>query len=402
MNKIAVIGAGPAGIMSAIFASKNSHVTIFEKNEKIGKKLYITGKGRCNITNNCEKELFFENIVNNKKFLFSAFESFDNKDIIELLNTNGLETKVERGGRIFPKSDKSSDVIKTLNKLLDKYRVEVILNHEVKSILKENDKFIIDGQDFDKVIVATGGVSYPMTGSTGDGYKFAKLFGHKVTDLKPGLCGIVLNNIEESLTGLSLKNVKLVVKKNKKIMYEDIGEMMFSHYGITGPLVLSASCYINNSDKIKMYIDFKPGLDEDKLDARILRDLEENKNKLVVNSLNHLLPKALIPIIVNKSGNKDTVVNQMTKSKRQELIKIIKNYPLDFKSLMDISTGIITRGGINVREINPSSMESKLVEGLYFVGEVLDLDALTGGYNLQIAWSTGALCGKSISEDVWK
>ncbi|WP_308552320.1 NAD(P)/FAD-dependent oxidoreductase [uncultured Peptoniphilus sp.] len=400
MKDIAIIGAGPAGMMAAIFASKNNNVTIFEKNEKIGKKLFITGKGRCNITNDCEKDLFFDNIVKNKKFLYSAFEYFDNKDIIKLLNENGLTTKVERGGRIFPKSDKSSDVLATLLKLLNKNNVKIVLNHTVKSISNENNKFIIDGKEFDKLVIATGGLSYPMTGSTGDGYKFAKLFGHKVTKLKSSLCGIVLNNPEESLVGLSLKNVKLIIKKNKKVIFEEIGEMMFSHFGITGPLVLSASCFINDGDKVKLSIDFKPGLDEEKLDARILRDLEENKNKLVVNSLNQLLPKAMIPIVVNKSGNQNTVVNQMTKSKRQELVKIIKNYPLDFKSLMDISTGIITQGGIDLRQINPSTLESKLVEGLYFVGEVLDLDAVTGGFNLQIAWSTGALCGKSISEDI--
>ena len=368
--------------------------------KKIGKKLFITGKGRCNITNDCEKDLFFDNIVKNKKFLYSAFEYFDNKDIIKLLNENGLKTKVERGGRIFPKSDKSSDVLATLLKILNKNNVKVVLNHNVKNIKKENDKFIIDGEEFDKLVIATGGISYPMTGSTGDGYKLAKSFGHKITKLKASLCGIMLNNPEDSLTGLSLKNVKFKVKKNKKIIFEDIGEMMFSHFGITGPLVLSASCFINDGDKVKLSIDFKPGLDEEKLDARILRDFEENKNKLVVNALYQLLPKAIIPIIVNKSGNQNTVVNQMTKSKRQELVKIIKNYPLDFKSLMDISTGIITQGGIDLRQINPSTLESKLVEGLYFVGEVLDLDAVTGGFNLQIAWSTGALCGKSISEDI--
>ena len=400
MKDIAIIGAGPAGMMAAIFASKNNNVTIFEKNEKIGKKLFITGKGRCNITNDCEKDLFFDNIVKNKKFLYSAFEYFDNKDIIKLLNENGLTTKVERGGRIFPKSDKSSDVLATLLKILNKNNVKIVLNHNVKNIKKQNDKFIIDGEEFDKLVIATGGLSYPMTGSTGDGYKFAKLFGHKITKLKASLCGIMLNNPEDSLTGLSLKNVKFKVKKNKKIIFEDIGEMMFSHFGITGPLVLSASCFINDEDKVKLSIDFKPGLDEEKLDARILRDFEENKNKLVVNALYQLLPKAIIPIIVNKSGNKNTVVNQMTKSKRQELVKIIKNYPLDFKSLMDISNGIITQGGIDLRQINPSTLESKLVEGLYFVGEVLDLDAVTGGFNLQIAWSTGALCGKSISEDI--
>lgn len=400
MKDIAIIGAGPAGMMAAIFASKNNNVTIFEKNEKIGKKLFITGKGRCNITNDCEKDLFFDNIVKNKKFLYSAFEYFDNKDIIKLLNENGLTTKVERGGRIFPKSDKSSDVLATLLKILNKNNVKVVLNHNVKNIKKENDKFIIDGEEFDKLVIATGGISYPMTGSTGDGYKFAKSFGHKITKLKASLCGIMLKSPEDSLTGLSLKNVKFRVKKNKKIIFEDIGEMMFSHFGITGPLVLSASCFINDEDKIKLSIDFKPGLDEEKLDARILRDFEENKNKLVINAIYQLLPKAIIPLIVNKSGNQNTVVNQMTKSKRQELVKIIKNYPLDFKSLMDISTGIITQGGIDLRQINPSTLESKLVEGLYFVGEVLDLDAVTGGFNLQIAWSTGALCGKSISEDI--
>lgn len=399
MKDIAVIGAGPAGIMAAHFASKSQNVTIFEKNEKIGKKLYITGKGRCNITNASEKEIIFENILSNRKFFYSAYNFFSNEDIINLLNENGVPTKIERGGRVFPKSDKSSDVIKSLDKILRKDGVNIILNHEVKNIEKTGDKFIVDGNFFDKVVIATGGISYPMTGSTGDGYKFSKSFGHEIKKLLPSLCGIILNDDTSDLMGLSLKNVKLTIKRNKKVLYEELGEMMFTHFGISGPIVLKASSYIKDYDNIKISIDLKPALDEDVLDARILRDFEENKNKLVVNALNDLLPKALIPIVVNRSHNQNIVVNQMTKNKRYELLKVIKNFTLSYKSLMDISTAIITKGGVDVKDINPSTMESKLVKGLYFAGEVLDLDAFTGGYNLQIAWSTGSLCGKSIMED---
>lgn len=393
MNKIAIIGAGPAGLMAAVRASEKNQVTIFEKNEKIGKKLFITGKGRCNITNNCSLDELLNNVCKNNKFLYSAFSNFDNFDTMKFFEDRGLNLKVERGDRVFPKSDKSSDVIKIFEKEIKSKNIDLRLNHQVKKISKNNDIFLVDQEEFDKVIIATGGLTYKSTGSTGDGYEFAKNFNHKINKIYPSLVGIKLKNVEESLQGLSLKNVRLTVKRNKKIIYTEIGEMMFTHFGITGPLVLSASAFISGKDKIKMYIDLKPGLDYEKLDLRILRDFNENTGKMAKNSLDKLLPKSLIPIVADRANLKDIITSELKKEIRQKLVEEIKNFKIEYDDLYDLDTGIVTRGGVDLKSINPKSMESNIVDGLYFCGEVLDIDALTGGFNLQIAWSTGFVAG---------
>lgn len=393
MSKIAIIGAGPAGLMAAVRASEKNQVTIFEKNEKIGKKLFITGKGRCNITNNCNLDELLNNVCKNNKFLYSAFSNFDNFDTMKFFEDRGLNLKVERGNRVFPKSDKSSDVIKIFEKEIKSKNIDLRLNHQVKKISKNNDIFLVDQEEFDKVIIATGGLTYKSTGSTGDGYEFAKNFNHKINKIYPSLVGIKLKNVEESLQGLSLKNVRLTVKRNKKIIYTEIGEMMFTHFGITGPLVLSASAFISGKDKIKMYIDLKPGLDYEKLDLRILRDFNENTGKMAKNSLDKLLPKSLIPIVADRANLKDIITSELKKEIRQKLVEEIKNFKIEYDDLYDLDTGIVTRGGVDLKSINPKSMESNIVDGLYFCGEVLDIDALTGGFNLQIAWSTGFVAG---------
>ncbi len=393
MSKIAIIGAGPAGLMAAVRASEKNQVTIFEKNEKIGKKLFITGKGRCNITNNCSLDELLNNVCKNNKFLYSAFSNFDNFDTMKFFEDRGLNLKVERGNRVFPKSDKSSDVIKIFEKEIKSKNIDLRLNHQVKKISKNNDIFLVDQEEFDKVIIATGGLTYKSTGSTGDGYEFAKNFNHKINKIYPSLVGIKLKNVEESLQGLSLKNVRLTVKRNKKIIYTEIGEMMFTHFGITGPLVLSASAFISGKDKIKMYIDLKPGLDYEKLDLRILRDFNENTGKMAKNSLDKLLPKSLIPIVADRANLKDIITSELKKEIRQKLVEEIKNFKIEYDDLYDLDTGIVTRGGVDLKSINPKSMESNIVDGLYFCGEVLDIDALTGGFNLQIAWSTGFVAG---------
>lgn len=393
MSKIAIIGAGPAGLIAAVRASEKNQVTIFEKNEKIGKKLFITGKGRCNITNNCSLDELLNNVCKNNKFLYSAFSNFDNFDTMKFFEDRGLNLKVERGNRVFPKSDKSSDVIKIFEKEIKSKNIDLRLNHQVKKISKNNDIFLVDQEEFDKVIIATGGLTYKSTGSTGDGYEFAKSFNHKINKIYPSLVGIKLKNVEESLQGLSLKNVRLTVKRNKKIIYTEIGEMMFTHFGITGPLVLSASAFISGKDKIKMYIDLKPGLDYEKLDLRILRDFNENTGKMAKNSLDKLLPKSLIPIVADRANLKDIITSELKKEIRKKLVEEIKNFKIEYDDLYDLDTGIVTRGGVDLKSINPKSMESNIVDGLYFCGEVLDIDALTGGFNLQIAWSTGFVAG---------
>lgn len=404
-ERIGVIGAGPAGIIAAgMAAERGKEVILFDKNERLGKKLFITGKGRCNITNNAPIEDFFDNVMKNKNFLYSSFYSFTNNDIIHLLEGYGLETKVERGNRVFPKSNKSSDVIKTLGKFLEDRNVKIMLNTPIKFIEKNDNAFLIQTIDktfyFDKLIISTGGVSYPATGSTGDGFKFAKELGHKVTPLRPSLVPI---EVDESwvkeLMGLSLKNIKLSAYVKEKVLYEETGEMVFTHYGISGPIVLSMSNYLHKyiGKKIKLSIDLKPALDIKKLDSRILRDFEKNKNKYIKNSLDELLPQKLIPIVINLANlDPDKPVNQITKEERERLLSIIKNLSFMFKSFRPIEEGIITSGGVSTKEINPSTMESKIVAGLYFAGEIIDVDALTGGYNLQIAYSTGYLAGVSV------
>ena len=388
-------------MMAAIAAKKNGNdVTLLEKNEKLGKKLFITGKGRCNLTNASDINSHMNNLMSNPKFMYSAFNAFDSDDIISLIEESGVKTKVERGNRVFPKSDKSSDVIKALKKQLDSLGVKVVLNYEVKDITKDDEFKINDEYTCDSLIIATGGLSYKSTGSTGDGYKWSKQFNHKTTKTYPSL---VPFNIKEDyckeLQGLSLKNVNLKLLKDDKTLYEDLGEMIFTHFGVSGPLVLSASSFVADKmeDGYKISIDLKPALDEATLDKRILRDFDKYKNKNFNNSLNDLLPKKLIPIIIRLSGiDEYKKVNEITKEERQRLVGLIKNFEFKIDSLRGYDEAIITKGGIDVKEINPKTMESKKVPGLYFVGEVLDLDSLTGGYNLQLAWSTWYVAGNSI------
>lgn len=394
--KIAVIGAGPSGMMAAFAAASNHDVTIFEKNEKLGKKLYITGKGRCNLTNYVDASDFFKNVISNKKFVYSSIYSFDPFMTMDLFNSYGLQLKVERGNRVFPMSDKASDVIKTYEKMLKERNVKIFLNTPCKTIDKK-DKFIINGKySFDKVIIATGGISYKETGSTGDGYKFAEKFNIKLKERKQALCG-ALTNEPLDLSGLSLKNVEVFAFSEGKLIAKEFGEMLFTHIGVSGPIILTLSSKINRMSKIKLYLDLKPGLTYDELDKRILRDFDKFPNKDIRNALINLLPRDLIFYVLKKSNiSSYKKVNQITGLERDNLKSSIKKFELDYKCLEDINRAIITSGGISVDEINPHTMESKKVKGLYFVGEVLDIDALTGGFNIQLANSTAYLCGSNI------
>ncbi len=402
LDIVAVIGGGPAGMMASITAAmKGKTVVLLEKNETLGKKLLITGKGRCNITNDCDISEFISNVPVNGNFLYSAFYSFTNRDLLSLLEKAGLHTKVERGGRVFPQSDKASDVLLALKKLMKHYGVKV-LNAEVTGIKTDDDvkQVLIKGNKVIKcssVIIATGGLSYPRTGSTGDGYKFAKKLGHKVTDLKGSLVPLVIKNkYIGSLMGLSLKNCAITLYKNNKEIYSDFGEMLFTHYGASGPVILSASSHIRDIEnaKYKISIDLKPALDFDTLDKRILRDFDKEKNKNFANSLNDLLPKKLIPVVVAMTGiSPDKKVNEITKEERKILASLLKGMEFDIDALRPVSDAIITSGGIEVKEVNPKTMESKLCPKVFFAGEVLDVDAYTGGFNLQIAFSTGYLAG---------
>ena len=404
MKNVIITGGGPAGMMAAITAARRGFkVTLVEKNEKLGKKLFITGKGRCNITNAGDSEALFNSIVTNRKFMFSSFNGFSKYDTLGFFDELGLHIKIERGNRVFPESDHSSDVIGALNRELKRLSVDVRLNTEVKDIIVNGGKATgvvvkCSGKEStiqaDNVIVATGGNSYQSTGSTGDGYRFARKLGHSVTPIVPALVPFnVAEDWESDLQGLSLKNVSIVVLDGKQEIYSDFGEMLFTHFGVSGPLILSASSFAARRIKehpLKLVIDLKPALSHEQLDERILRDFDEEKNKAFKNSLDKLLPKKMIPVIVRLSdidGNKK--VNEITKQERQKLVSLIKGLELTITGLRGFNEAIITQGGINVREINPTTMESKLVKNLYFAGEVLDVDALTGGFNLQIAWSTG-------------
>lgn len=402
---VCIIGGGPAGIMAAGAARvNNKKVLLLEKNNQLGKKLFITGKGRCNITNRAPIEDFFDNIISNKRFLYSSFYSFTNESVIELLNKYGVSTKVERGNRVFPESDKSSDVLKAFQKYLVEMDVEIRLNSNVSHIQYRGDEFSVylsDDRKIDcnKLIIATGGKSYSATGSTGDGYSFAKSLGHTITELKPSLVPMELSNEwVRDLMGLSLKNVLLKAYKGEKLQHEEFGEMIFTHYGISGPIVLSMSNHVNRiKSKMNLFLDLKPALDNEKLDARILRDFEKYNNKVLKNSLNDLLPQKLIPVIIKNSGiDPFIVVNQINKVQREQLLDSIKNFKLEFKGFRPLEEAIVTSGGIHIKEINPSTMESKLIPGLYFAGEIIDVDGLTGGFNLQIAYSTGYLAGISV------
>lgn len=396
-------------MFAAIAAAENGHkVTLLEKNEKLGKKLYITGKGRCNITNASDMEVLFANVMTNAKFLYSAFYAYDNQRVIDFFEENGLATKVERGNRVFPVSDHSSDVIATLAKVLRQKGVEVCLHTQVKEILTEacGEETKVSGvllsngkrMSADDVIVATGGFSYQTTGSTGDGYRFAKALGHEVTDIYPSLVPFeAKEDYVKEMQGLSLRNVQVRIYQKKKLLYDEFGEMLFTHFGVSGPLMLSASALLKpkqTSQELQMEIDLKPALTVEQLDKRVLHDFEEAKNKQFKNSIGKLFPAKMIPAILELSGiDPDKKVNEITKEERAGFIRLIKAFPVTLTGLRSFKEAIITKGGIKVKEVNPSTMESKLVRHLYFCGEVLDLDALTGGYNLQIAWSTGYLAG---------
>lgn len=413
MANVIVIGGGAAGMMAAITAVSQGHnVTLFEKNEKLGKKLFITGKGRCNFTNAGDAEDIFNSVVTNKKFLYSAFNGFSNYDTMGFFGELGLDFKVERGNRVFPSSDHSSDVIGALSRRMKQLGVKVELNTQVDEVIANNGGFsavkLTDAYNkkrtvsADKLIIATGGNSYQSTGSTGDGYRFAKSLGHEVTPILPALVPfIVKEEWERDLQGLSLKNVNVTIYDDKKIVYSDFGEMLFTHFGVSGPTVLSASSYaakIIKNRPLKLVIDLKPALDEQQLDERILRDFEEFKNKSFKNSLDKLLPKKLIPVIVELSKiEPDKKIHDITKQERMTLVKLIKNLTLTLTGLRGFNEAIITQGGVSVKQINPTTMESKLVKNVYFAGEVIDVDAVTGGFNLQIAWSTAYAAGTHLN-----
>lgn len=405
MNRVIIVGGGAAGMMAAVAAADNGkQVCLIEKNEKLGKKLFITGKGRCNVTNAADTETLLANVCTNAKFLYSAFYSFDNNAVMSFLEQAGCLLKTERGERVFPVSDHSSDVIAAFRRELEKRGVEIRLHTVVKELCAEEGQItgviLEDGKKLcaDNVIVCTGGISYPSTGSTGDGYRFAEETGHRVTEPRPALVPL---SIEEEwcgqLMGLALKNVSLRLICGKQEVFEGFGEMLFTHFGISGPLVLSASSFYMPGEKTKAMIDLKPAIDEEQLDRRLLRDFDENKNRQFKNALGGLFPIKLIPVMIELSGiHPDKRVNEISREERKRFISLMKNLPLTVTGTRDFTEAIITRGGVSVKDINPSTMESKKVKGLYFAGEVLDLDALTGGFNLQIAWSTGHLAGSSL------
>lgn len=404
---VLVIGGGAAGMMAAgTAAMQGNEVILFEKNEKLGKKLYITGKGRCNVTN-ADLDSYKDNIVTNYKFTLSALQKFNNYDTIELLERYGVSTKIERGNRVFPSSDKASDVTKALERYMRDNGVDIRCNSVVESLIIESNKIVglkikIDGvsQKFfaDKIIIATGGLSYPTTGSTGDGYRFAQSTGHNIIPLRPSLVGFNLKNYNKSLAGITLRNIKILITDilNNKKIYEDFGEMLFTHSGVSGPVILSASSHINRLDLsgFHLSIDLKPALSVEQLDKRILSDFEENKNKQLKNALDRLIIKGLQGEIIYRSQiNSDIKVNSITKLQRRNLIDSIKNLSFDIQSLGDISTAIVTAGGVDCKNINSKTMESKIIKGLFFAGELLDIDACTGGYNMQLAFSTGYAAG---------
>lgn len=413
MSHVIVVGGGAAGMFAAIAAAKNGHqVTLYEKNEKLGKKIFITGKGRCNITNAADMEELFDAVVTNSKFLYSSFYGYTNQNVIDFFEDAGVPVKIERGNRVFPISDHSSDVIRALEREMKKVGVKVCLNTEVKSVEAEKGKFNkvvlkdTTTQTADACIVATGGLSYRSTGSTGDGFRFAENVGHKVTQCFPSL--VPMETKEPwicELQGLSLRNVEAKILDGKKELYKDFGEMLFTHFGVSGPLIISASSYVGkkfmdkNGQKkeLTLEIDLKPALTEEQLDQRVLRDFEENHNRQFKNAITKLFPTKLTPVMLELGGiDPEKKVNSIEKEERKQFVHLIKHFRMTLTGLRDYPEAIITKGGVNVKEIDPGTMESKLVKGLYFAGEVLDLDALTGGFNLQIAWSTGYAAGNAI------
>ncbi len=435
MSRVAVIGGGAAGMMAAVSAAMNGHeVSLFEKNEKLGKKIYITGKGRCNLTNNCEVEELLQAVCTNRKFLYSAFYGFDSQAVIRFFEEAGMRTKTERGNRVFPVSDHSSDVIKALASKLKACGVKVYLNEEVQEIkykkipcgvIASNFSEAVQTQEeaaqmqlcvaglelasgqsvpCDAVIVATGGLSYPTTGSTGDGYRFAETAGHHVTECFPSLVPMETDGEwAQRLQGLSLRNVEISILDGERMLYRDFGEMMFTQFGVTGPLILTASSVVQRQlceHPLEMFIDLKPALSEEQLDARVLREFEAGKNKQIKTILGTMFPSKLIPVMICRCGiPPEKPVHEITREERRILIMHTKHFPLTLTRLRGYNEAVITKGGIDVREIDPSTMESRKVHGLHFAGEVLDLDAVTGGFNLQIAWSTGYAAGAGISAE---
>lgn len=421
MSKVLIIGGGAAGMMAGVFAARNHHeVHILEKNEKLGKKVFITGKGRCNVANACDTEELFPAVMSNPKFLYSGFYSFGPQDVMNFFEEAGVPLKVERGNRVFPQSDHSSDIIRALERELKKAGAKVHLHTAVKEVVKEQitdpetgtekekitGVILTDGtfMEGDAVIVATGGFSYQSTGSTGDGYRFAKELGLKVTDISPSL--VPLKTKEDyipKLQGLSLKNTGLIMKNGKKVLYEDFGEMMFTHFGVTGPMILSASAHIGAklakapNGELSAYLDLKPALTREQLDARILREFEAGQNKQFKNVIGVLFPSSMTPVMLELGGiPADKKIHDISREERQHFIDLIKAFPFTITGMGEFKEAIITKGGVSVKEINPGTMESKKISGLYFAGEVLDLDAVTGGYNLQIAWSTAYLAAQAI------
>ena len=422
MSKVLIIGGGAAGMMAGVFAARNHHeVHILEKNEKLGKKVFITGKGRCNVANACDTEELFPAVMSNPKFLYSGFYSFGPQDVMDFFEEAGVPLKVERGNRVFPQSDHSSDIIRALERELKTAGARVHLHTAVKKVVKERTSdpengiekekitgvILADGtfMEGDAVIVATGGFSYQSTGSTGDGYRFAEELGLKVTDISPSL--VPLKTKEDyipKLQGLSLKNTGLTIKNGKKVLYEDFGEMMFTHFGVTGPMILSASAHIGSklakapNGELTAYLDLKPALTREQLDARILREFESGQNKQFKNVIGVLFPSSLTPVMLELGGiPADKKIHDISREERQHFIDLIKAFPFTITGMGEFKEAIITKGGVSVKEINPGTMESKKISGLYFAGEVLDLDAVTGGYNLQIAWSTAYLAAQAIA-----
>lgn len=449
MSKVLIIGGGAAGMMAGVFAARNHHeVHILEKNEKLGKKVFITGKGRCNVANACDTEELFPAVMSNPKFLYSGFYSFGPQDVMNFFEEAGVPLKVERGNRVFPQSDHSSDIIRALERELKKAGAVIHLHTAVKEIVKKSETdsasenqsqnefrneaadqesakakdkagkadntvkekitgVILEDGTFikgDAVIVATGGFSYQSTGSTGDGYRFARELGLKVTDISPSL--VPLKTKEDyipKLQGLSLKNTGLTIKNGKKVLYEDFGEMMFTHFGVTGPMILSASAHIGAklakapNGELSAYLDLKPALTKEQLDARILREFEAGQNKQFKNVIGVLFPSSLTPVMLELGGiPAEKKIHDISREERQHFIDLIKAFPFTITGMGEFKEAIITKGGVSVKEINPGTMESKKISGLYFTGEVLDLDAVTGGYNLQIAWSTAYLAAQAI------
>ena len=413
MSKVLIIGGGAAGMMAGVFAARNHHeVHILEKNEKLGKKVFITGKGRCNVANACDTEELFPAVMSNPKFLYSGFYSFGPQDVMNFFEEAGVPLKVERGNRVFPQSDHSSDIIRALERELKKAGAKVHLHTTVKEIVKKPEAEKVTGviledgtfMEGDAVIVATGGFSYQSTGSTGDGYRFARELGLKVTDISPSL--VPLKTKEDyipKLQGLSLKNTGLTIKNGKKVLYEDFGEMMFTHFGVTGPMILSASAHIGaklakaENGELCAYLDLKPALTKEQLDARILREFEAGQNKQFKNVIGVLFPSSLTPVMLELGGiPAEKKIHDISREERQHFVDLVKAFPFTITGMGEFKEAIITKGGVSVKEITPGTMESKKISGLYFAGEVLDLDAVTGGYNLQIAWSTAYLAAQAI------